>query len=207
MDFDKIKAILLQLNINSSAAGEHVAEVERHIRLLKDRCRGILSTLPFKQVPNIILIHLLQFIMMWLNAFPIKNGVLAQPSPQELIYVHKLDTGKHHQTLFGMNCEVLKEPEIANTLMPTTHEAIAMGPAGNLQGSYKFLCLETGRKIVRLTESLMPGHIIEKVNKMGTGDGNQSIKFLNRHKTARYRRNRWWRERKYSANIWCGWNY
>ena len=57
MESDKIQAMLLQPNINTSAAWEHVANVERSTRVLKERCRGTLSTLPFKQVPNIILIH------------------------------------------------------------------------------------------------------------------------------------------------------
>ena len=59
-----------------------------------------------------------------------------------------------------------------------------MGPTGNLQGSYKFLCLDTWRKIVRKrwTELPMPSHIIDKVNKMGLADSNLTLKFLYRHK-------------------------
>ena len=69
--------------------------------------------------------------------------------------------------------------------MPCTHEAIAMGPTCNIQGSYKFLSLETGRKIVRRrwTELPMPGNIIEKGNKMGIDDDDQRIKFLSQYKT------------------------
>ena len=64
------------------------------------------------------------------------------------------------------------------------HEAIAKGPSGNLQGSYKFLCLDTGQKIVRKrwTELPMPSHVIDKVNKMGMADGNLTLQFLDRYK-------------------------
>ena len=75
MEFDKIKAIFPQFNINTNTAWEHVAEVQQKIRVLKERCHGILFTLPFKQVPNIIIIHLMQFGTMWLNAFSGKNEI------------------------------------------------------------------------------------------------------------------------------------
>ena len=79
--------------------------------------------------------------------------------------------------LFGAYCEVHDEPEIANTMMPHTHEAIAMGPTGNLQGSYKFLWTE---KNVRhnWTELSMPSSVLKKVNKIGADDKNQTLKFF-----------------------------
>ena len=80
---------------------------------------------------------------MWLNAFLVKSGVTTQFIPRELINRHKLDEKKHCYMLLGAYCEVHDEPEITNTMRPRTHKAIAMGPTGNLQGSYKFLCLET----------------------------------------------------------------
>ena len=59
MEFVKIKTILLQLNINTTATQEHVEEIERCIRVIKERCRDILSTLPFNIIPNTMVIHLL----------------------------------------------------------------------------------------------------------------------------------------------------
>ncbi len=48
------------------------------------------------------------------------------------------------------------DPEIKNTLEPRTKRAICMGPTGNLQGSYKFLSLVTGKKVVRRKFTKMP---------------------------------------------------
>ena len=36
MEFDKIKGILLQFDINTNAAQEHMAEVDQKIRVLKE---------------------------------------------------------------------------------------------------------------------------------------------------------------------------
>jgi hypothetical protein len=50
-----------------------------------------------------------------------------------------------------------------------THEAIAMGPMGNLQGSVKFYCLTTGRILKRreFTPYPMPDRVIKRVNQIG----------------------------------------
>jgi hypothetical protein len=37
--------------MNTTAANEHVQEVEKCIRLIKEHGRGILNTLPFKKMP------------------------------------------------------------------------------------------------------------------------------------------------------------
>ena len=90
MEFDKIETILPQRNINTTAAHENVAEIGRHIRVIKERCQGILSTLPFKIISNITVIRLLKCVTMWLNASSVKSGVSSQLS-RKLINRHKLD--------------------------------------------------------------------------------------------------------------------
>ncbi len=41
-------------------------------------------------------------------------------------------------------------------MQPRTHEAIALGPSGNLQGTVKFLSLDTGLVIRRRSFDVMP---------------------------------------------------
>ena len=74
------------------AANEHVGEVERRIRIIKERARGILATLPFKKLPRFMIIHLVHFVTMWLNSWPIKTGISSTISPRELITGMKLTT-------------------------------------------------------------------------------------------------------------------
>lgn len=42
------------LLINTTAANEHVPEIERAIRLVKEPARGIENTLPFKGLPKLM---------------------------------------------------------------------------------------------------------------------------------------------------------
>ena len=67
------------------------------------------------------------------------------------------------------------------------HEAIALGPTGNLQGSVKFYCINTGRVVKRrsFTPMPMPDRVIKRVNKIGEREGQgRTFRFLNRQKQA-----------------------
>ncbi len=74
-------------NLVPTAAKEHVPEVERKIRLIKKRERGILNTLPFKRMPRLMLIELVYHVVLWLNAFPAKSGESDTLSPCEIVYL------------------------------------------------------------------------------------------------------------------------
>ena len=56
-------------------------------------------------------------------------------------------------------------------MTPRTHEAIAFGGKGKLNGTYKLLCLENGRILKRIiwNGDPMPQQVINTVNKCGGG--------------------------------------
>jgi hypothetical protein len=75
MEFEKFKDLLPNIALNTTAAREHVGEIEMKIRVIKERARGMISTLPYKMLPKLVIIKLLHFCMMWMNSFPVKSGV------------------------------------------------------------------------------------------------------------------------------------
>ena len=82
MEFDKtIDELSDRTVVNTSAAREHVAEIERQIRTAKERCRAIVSTLPFAILPKLIVTNIVYFVVLWLNAFPVRNGISKVYSP------------------------------------------------------------------------------------------------------------------------------
>jgi hypothetical protein len=93
-----------------------------------------------------VLNELIYHVVLWLNAFPIKSGLSANLLPCELVLGHKLDFKKHCKALFGSYCEAHDEPDRINTIAAWLIPAIMLGPTGNLQGTYKFLNLMTGKK-------------------------------------------------------------
>ena len=153
-----------QVVCNTTAAKEHVSEAEQNIRTIKERTRGIIGTLPFEYIPRRLKMEIIYFVVLWLNAFPVKTGVSSVHSPRELLVRWKLDYAKHCRVLPGTYCEVHDKPSPSNSMTPRTHDCIACGPTGNLQGSVKIYCLTTGRILKRRswTALPMPDKVIDK---------------------------------------------
>ncbi len=145
MKFEKLKDLLPNIALNTTAAREHVGEIKRKIRVIQERARGTISTLLYKMLPKLVIIELLHFWVMWMNSFPVKSRVSETYSPRELVPRHKLDAKLHcSKTLFGAYCEVHTDPDITNTIEPRTRWGICLAGTGNLQGSYIFMSPTTG---------------------------------------------------------------
>jgi hypothetical protein len=157
------------LAINTMAAREHVPEVERKIRLIKERGRGILNTLPFKNMPRLMLIELIYHVVLWLSTFLAKSGVSETLSPRKIVYRHKLDFAKQCKSPFGTYCKIHDDPTCTNTMATRSTPAIVLCPTGNLQGTYKFLSLATEKKVKQraFTPYPMPDLVIKKVEAYG----------------------------------------
>ncbi len=79
---------------------------------------------------------------------PRRSGISKKLSPRELVSRHKLDAKLVHcRAQFESYCDVHVEPDITNTMDPWIKWTICLGPTRNLQGSYKFLSLMTGKKV------------------------------------------------------------
>jgi hypothetical protein len=72
------------INLNTTAASEHVSDIELKIRVLKERARSLRSTFPFKLFPGRIIIERLANVVLWINAFPPSSGVSKKFSPRIL---------------------------------------------------------------------------------------------------------------------------
>ena len=69
MEFKKVSDELDIVTVNTSAAREHIAEIECRIRLIKEHTRSVISNLPFKFLREQMIAHLVYFVVTWLNAF------------------------------------------------------------------------------------------------------------------------------------------
>jgi hypothetical protein len=64
MEFEKLRTMMLHVALNTTAAREHVGEVEQKIRVIKERARGTFDTLPYKKLPKMMVIELLHICVM-----------------------------------------------------------------------------------------------------------------------------------------------
>ncbi len=134
-------------------------------------------------MPQLMLIELIYHVVLWLDAFPMKSGVSATMSPQEILLHHKLDFAKHCKALFGSYCKVHDEPVPSNMMATCASPAIVLGPTGNLQGTYKLLNLATGKKIKRcsFTAYPMPDSVIKQIKALGQQNLPGVFVFLDRN--------------------------
>jgi hypothetical protein len=160
------------VTLNTTATIEHVPEIERQIRVIKERARAIRSTLPFKRMPNRMIVELINFVVLWLNAFPPSSGISKTYSPRTIMTGTTLDYNKHFKLPFGAYVETHEMNTPTNTMKERTRTAICLGPTANFQVSYKFLCLRTGRRITRkqFKELPMPKAVIEAVEELAERD-------------------------------------
>ncbi len=157
--------------VNTCGAGGHVPIVERRIQVIKERVRGIISTLPFT-LPHSLPKHLISFSVSRLNLIP-SNTHYSSMSPREYITSSKTDYNRDVRITFGEYVEV-SNPTIAqrNSMAPRTDPAIVLYPTGNSQGSVWFYSLRTGGIISRdhWTSLPMPQSIIDRLNSMAASE-------------------------------------
>ena len=87
-EFVPMRTALLKMGVllNTASALEHVLEIERKQKVIKERARACRHSLPFKMIPKIMIIEMIYNCVLWINAFPPKGDVSASISPRTLIY-------------------------------------------------------------------------------------------------------------------------
>ena len=185
-EFAPMRAELREVGfeLNTTAANEHVPKIERYIRVIKERTRCTRHTLPFKFIPILMLVEMVYMSCMWINAFPPKGGVSKTLSPRNIMTGTQFDYNKHCKWPFGAYGQAHEEPEKTNTQDERSIGAICLGPTGNLQGSYKFMSLRTGKLITRrkFTPLPMPQDVVDRVDTLGKADKQRELlTFYDRH--------------------------
>jgi hypothetical protein len=89
------------VGLNTTSNDEHVGDIERYIRTVKERTRSIYNTLPFQQLPTCMIIETVYTSVFWLNCSPSRNGVSASLSPRAIITGMSIDYNSHCQLEFG----------------------------------------------------------------------------------------------------------
>jgi hypothetical protein len=81
-----------------------------------------------------------------------------------------LDYKKHLILHVGHYCQVHEEDNPRNSQIARTKGAISLGPSGNLKGGFKFMALNTRKKIVHRTWDVItiPYLGISRVNTLGS---------------------------------------
>ena len=74
-EFDKVTDLLPNVEVNTTVAQEQVSEIERMHRTIKEHACGTRAMLSFAHLPKPIVINLIYWICLWLNAFLVPGGI------------------------------------------------------------------------------------------------------------------------------------
>ena len=150
-----------------------------------------MKTLVIAGILNIhkqIMIHMVYFVTIMLNAVPATLGVSKIYSLCEIVTQRKLDMNKDCKVRFGTYVEAREDTQITNTMKSRTEECIVLGPSGNWEGSTTCFNLSSGVVVTRRTVTPLP--MPDRIKKLVNSWGNQprdrkytgGIKFLDRKK-------------------------
>ena len=84
----------LGINLNCASKKEHVPEIERFIGTVKERARSARSTIPFKRISKIMIVHLVASAIFWINTFTPStpgSGLSDTKGPGQLILGNTVD--------------------------------------------------------------------------------------------------------------------
>jgi hypothetical protein len=168
--------------VNLASANEHVPDIERRIRVVKERCWETWHILPFETIPKLMTINIVLNVVKLLNFFPTKGGVFDTLSPKTIMSGETLDFKKNLSLQIVQYCQVHEEDTPRNSQVAHTKGAISLGQSGNLQGGFKFMALNSGKKIVRRSWDVipMPIVVINRVNELGKNQP-RLMTFTDRH--------------------------
>ena len=154
------------VTLNNTSRDEHVGDIKRFIRTIKERMRAIYNMLPFQKVPTRLTIEMAKASVFWLNSLPQKNGLYSDWSPRTIVTGQKLDFKRHCRFQFGEYVQTHEEHN--NSMSPRTVGALELRQTGNAQGSFYFMSLSTGRVLNRLcgTALPMPDNVIDRAHQM-----------------------------------------
>lgn len=82
MEFTPLEDMMEEVQFNTTAVCEYVGDIERVIRVIKEHWCAITSELHYKNcMSDQVIVHLLNFAVLGLNALPAGNGISSVYSP------------------------------------------------------------------------------------------------------------------------------
>jgi hypothetical protein len=162
--------------INIAAPGEHVPEIERSIRTVKESSRTLQHDLPYKKQPKLMTESNVYSCIKGLNAFPALDGVSKSLSPSTLITGKPpVDFKNLMKAKFGDYAQVFLDTK--NDMTERTVGAIALYPTGNMQSSWYFINLTTGKRITGYQWTVLPitDDVIKRVHDLAAAQDQDNI--------------------------------
>ena len=89
-------------------------EIESKNRRTREKVRALTSDLVYRWIPTLLLIHMVYFAVLWLNAFPVA-GESWGISPRTAVTRRELNWNRDCKACLGSYVEASVDPDITNT--------------------------------------------------------------------------------------------
>ena len=101
--FESARGALTELGItvNITFRDEHVGDIERYIRTVKERVHATYNSMPFTTIPPRMIMEMVKHAIFWLNAFPHATRISSTQSPRMLVTGLLIDAKRHARFKFG----------------------------------------------------------------------------------------------------------
>ena len=80
-----------KVDLNTTSRNEHVPDIERFNRTIKERIRAIRASMPFEKIPKWLVYAIVRHCSRWLNVFCPKNSLSKTVSPRVIMTGRKFD--------------------------------------------------------------------------------------------------------------------
>ena len=172
-DITTLKSELQPINTRIYGTEEHVGVIERSVQTVKEQCRALCHSLPYKRYTKLIVHSLVENSIYWLNSFPSADGAHNHLSLATIVLGRgKLNFSKKH-IAFGLYALTFNGTE--NNMKGRNTPCIALKPSNKHRGAY-FMSLVSGKKIhaYQWTELPITDNIIDRVHELAEEKTNPS---------------------------------
>ena len=74
-EFNCLGKLIIGKDLNTAASRDHLPEIERKIKVVKERIRALHSSLPYDHMTRHMIIEVEKYVVMMINSFPPKSGI------------------------------------------------------------------------------------------------------------------------------------
>ena len=169
-EFAAAQSAFPDINFAICSADDHVPEIERAIRTVKETIRSTIHGMPFSRLPRVLVKELAIHAIHTINMLPHPDGVSPTLSPATIITGQPKPDFRNLQLEFGTYVQVFDGT--SNDTKSRTLGAIATNPTGNSSGDYYFMSLATGQRIHRRSWIVLPisDAVISRVEAIASND-------------------------------------
>jgi hypothetical protein len=153
-EYNPFRDCFPNIHFSIYSADDHVPEIERAIRTVKESIRTIIHGMPYSRLPRVLVKELTTSAVRTINMLPHPDGVSTTMSPATIVSgEHKPD---YNQMPLEFGTYVQVYDGTSNDTKSRTLGAIATNPTGNTSGDYYFMSLATGSRIHRRSWTILP---------------------------------------------------